>query len=501
MFEKVRSFFSNVRTVWATSGDKVAAGRTLTTDLAAFLIDMSNFKDKPEAEIIEQIYKLEPGVGGSIDRMSTMTGDAFKGFVLKDTGETLDKNEDQMVKDANRMAEEVETRDWFEALAEVLFMHGNLYTFEDPDTLTIEVLPNRSVTILDDENRITGLNTDYTQAITKANMVVVDEGLSTQRIYKSNFRITKYKSTPIWSKDDKQRDTYGIYSSSPVYRTILNVWQTRQLQIIDVIWRWKMIPREHHQFSADMFNMVNYAGDINTKRTAARADAETIMGGYATKIKTQAPDIGYVTLDTTKITTIEPKSAGYMAANDLIAQLQSNIFIALTTPKSILAGGASGSYASELVVTNYVAIKVISLANKIKPILLENMRKRLKVINPSYPVDKLDIKIDMILSNSKLELYRQAAIMGALGIYTDTEIRELLGNEPLREDQKANLVKTGNMSVQADTTSGHPSPQALNNLKRLNHRINTLPTKVKQSPTMWRVNNDFLYIRENTTII
>jgi hypothetical protein len=243
-----------------------------------------------------------------------------------------------------------------------------------------------------------------------------------------------------------------------VYRTILNIWQKRQLQIIDVLWRWKMIPREHHQFSAEMFNMVNYTGDLNSKRAAARSDAETIMGGYATKIKTQAPDVGYVTLDTTKITTIEPKSSGYMAANDIIQQLNNQIFIALTTPKSILAGGASGSYASELVVTNYVAIKVISLANKIKPIILENMRKRLLKRNALYPVDRLDIKIDMILSNSKLELYRQAAIMGALGIFTDTEIRELLGNEPLREDQKANLVKTGNMSVQADASGEHPVP-------------------------------------------
>jgi hypothetical protein len=147
-----------------------------------------------------------------------------------------------------------------------------------------------------------------------------------------------------------------------------------------------------------------------------------------------------------------------MAANDIIQQLNNQIFIALTTPKSILAGGASGSYASELVVTNYVAIKVISLANKIKPIILENMRKRLLKRNALYPVDRLDIKIDMILSNSKLELYRQAAIMGALGIFTDTEIRELLGNEPLREDQKANLVKTGNMSVQADASGEHPVP-------------------------------------------
>jgi hypothetical protein len=354
-----------------------------------------------------------------------------------------------MVRVANETAEEIQVREWFEALAEVLFMHGNLYTFEDPTSLTIEILPNRSITILDDIAR-KGADPKMTQAITKANHIVIDEGSDAERIISGNFRITKYKSTPIWAKDNKERDTFGIYSSSPVYRTILNIWQKRQLQIIDVLWRYKMIPREHHMFSAEMFNMANYAGDLNTKRNSARADAESIMGSYAQKIKQSAPDIGYVTLDTTKITTVEPKSAGYMAANEIIAQLNNQIFIALTTPKSILAGGASGSYASELVVTNYVAIKVISLANKIKPIILENMRKRLTKKNSQYPVDKLDIKVDMILSNSKLELYRQAAIMGALGIFEESEIRDLVGYEPLREDQREHLVQTGNMTVQAN---------------------------------------------------
>lgn len=449
MFERTRMFFSNVRTVWSSPSDKVVASRTLTTDLAAFLIDMSNFKDKPEAEIIEQIYKVEPEVGGSIDRMSTMTGDAFKGFVLRNTGDELDELEEEMIRVANETAEEVQVREWFEALAEVLFMHGNLYTYEDPTSLTIEILPNRSITILDNLDRKLA-DPKMTEAITKANYILIDEGADGERIISDNFRITKYKSTPIWAKDNKERDTFGIYSSSPVYRTILNIWQKRQLQIIDILWRYKMIPREHHQFSAEMFNMANYAGDLNTKRNSARADAETIMGGYAQKIKQSAPDIGYVTLDTTKITTVEPKSAGYMAANDIIAQLNNQIFIALTTPKSILAGGASGSYASELVVTNYVAIKVISLANKIKPIILENMRKRLTKKNAQYPVDKLDIKVDMILSNSKLELYRQAAIMGALGVFDESEIRDLVGYEPLREDQREHLVQTGNMTVQAN---------------------------------------------------
>ena len=452
--DRVRVFFSAVRSIWSTNTDKVAANQAITSDLAKFLIDLSNFKDKNESQVIEQIYKMEPEVGGASDRISTMIGEAFKGYILKDVEEKLEKSEEEMLAKANDIYEEVDTRDWVEAFADILMMHGNLYTYENPKTLSIEVLPNERITLLDNLNRRQDAGTTV---INLVNYLVIDEGENTEKIYYPNeFKITKYKNTPLYAEDNCGRQTYGIYSISPMHRTILPVWRKRQLSIIDILWRAKSVPREHHKFNAEMFNMGNYTGTLDQRRTAARADAESQMKIYADNIKKQAPDMGYVGLDSIDISIVEPKGASYMDPNKAVDQLDGQLFIAMTTPRSILAGGGGsagggrGSYATELMVSNYVMMKITQMSRKIKPLILGNVRKRLLRINPAWPVDKLDVKIDLVLANSKLEIFREAAIMGGLGIYTEDELRDFTGYDKMREDQRDHLVNTkGKVSAPA----------------------------------------------------
>ena len=69
------------------------------------------------------------------------------------------------------------------------------------------------------------------------------------------------------------------------------------------------------------------------------------------------------------------------------------------------------------------------------------MRERIKKIDPTLPVQKLDIKFDLVLASSKLELFRELAIMASVGLFTDTELRELVGYMPLTDDQKKEMVK------------------------------------------------------------
>jgi hypothetical protein len=254
-----------------------------------------------------------------------------------------------------------------------------------------------------------------------------------------------------------------------MHRTILPVWRKRQLAIIDILWRAKSVPRDHHKFKAEMFNLGNYTGTIDQRRTAARADAEAMMKTYAENIKKHAPDMGYVGLDSTTIDIIEPKGVSYMDPNKAVDQLDGQLFIAMTTPRSILAGGGGqggggrGSYATELMVSNYVMMKITQMTNKIKKLVLDNTRKRLLQRNSAYPVGNLDVKVDLILANSKLELFRQAAIMGQLGTYTEDEIREYTGWAKLRDDQRPHLINTkGKLNTPAGTQtpeSGHSDNQ------------------------------------------
>ena len=104
-------------------------------------------------------------------------------------------------------------------------------------------------------------------------------------------------------------------------------------------------------------------------------------------------------------------------------------------------GTTAGSYASELAVSNYVAAKVIQLATKAKSIVLQCIKAKIRLIDATLPVDNLDIKLELIMTTSRLEIVREASIMATLGIFTDTEIRDHLGWEALTDENENTLFR------------------------------------------------------------
>jgi hypothetical protein len=468
----IRVWFSNIVSNISTGSDRVTAFKTVTSDQVSFLLGMSDFKNMDEYDIYENLYAFEAEVGGAIDRMSSMGADAIRCFSLRDvtksavdaaTGLPIPPSTTplaaEMLDQANLMMDDCEVRENASALLEVLLMHGMVLTTEspsDPLDFSITIQPNKIATFLDDLQYKGGSGgTNFKHVITQANYLIINEGDTDNEVVyeKDKFKITKYKLTPVWATDNKGRSTFGIFSVSPVHRCILPVWESRQLKIIDLIWRQKNVPREHHSFSSDQFSLDNYTGSIDKRRTDARADAKKMLDEYAATLKNLTPDIAHVTLDTTDISMIENKSAGYMRPNERLEQLQKELYVAMSTPRAVVDGETQGSYAAMTVVSNYIALKVVSLTTKVKPLLLANMRKRLLAINPGYPVSLLDMKISITLANSKLDLFRQAAIMGQLGIFTDTEIRAIVDFLELRGDQRAHLVNTSNQQTPADAQS------------------------------------------------
>lgn len=451
---KIKQAFARLNTGAAgSSADHIYAGKQVTNSLAQFLIDITNWREMDENDIYEQMYHLEPEVGGAIDRISTMTSDAFKRFKMSDKDTDYDDFEEEMLREAADLANKLNVKNEFEKYAELLMIHGNVYIHLLPG-FTYEILPNTSVTIVDDRSRV-GSSTSST-AIREAKYYVLDEGLQTQQVYPAEEIIhIKFKDTPIWWTDAKGRKTYGIYSISPLHRTVLPVWEKRQITIIDVIWRWRNVPREHHQIDASAFALDRYPGNLEQRRSAANADLENTISSYTNVVKNQTPDQGYVTSSLVKINPIE-HSASYLSTNDRITQNTDQIWTSLSIPRSVISGGSGGSYSSDLVLSSYVASKITQLANKIKPAILDNMRKRLRAINANYPVDDMDIKIEYIMANSRIDLTRQMVMMKDVGIFTETELRNLLGYLQLRDDQRENLVKAESPSTTSPPGAQYP---------------------------------------------
>lgn len=230
--------------------------------------------------------------------------------------------------------------------------------------------------------------------------------------------------------------------------------------ITDTMWRIMNVPREHHQVSAEMFNLNNYTGDMNSRRQQAREDAQRFLSEYVSQMKRRMPDQAYATLDSVKITKLDNRSGSYMQTNELLNQINSQIWMALNMPRSMISGESTGSYASELVIANYVTQKVNQIAHRIKPVILRILRDRLRAINSSYPVDDLDLFMDLDIAVSELERFRQIAIMADVGVFTEDEIREFVQYKPLTDEQRSKIVrkevKSSSTSVPTDSSPETP---------------------------------------------
>lgn len=455
--DKILKLFSSSPEMNVTKpSDKVAATTTITNDLISYLIGLSSFDTMDSSEIYEQLYIWEPEIGSAIDRMATMVGESYKYCTVKQSVIMTDTHH-RMIGDANRLADELDIRNYFEQFAEIIAMHGDL--FLEYNNMAVDILPNRYVTIVDSLDRI---RAPQPTVMTDEQYLVLYEGdpVMQRVIPREKFIHVKYKSTPVFCNDVKGRKTWGLYSTSPLQRVVLSVWWKRLTMITDTMWRIMNVPREHHQVSAEMFNLNNYTGDMNSRRQQAREDAQRFLSEYVSQMKRRMPDQAYATLDSVKITKLDNRSGSYMQTNELLNQINSQIWMALNMPRSMISGESTGSYASELVIANYVTQKVNQIAHRIKPVILRILRDRLRAINSSYPVDDLDLFMDLDIAVSELERFRQIAIMADVGVFTEDEIREFVQYKPLTDEQRSKIVrkevKSSSTSVPTDSSPETP---------------------------------------------
>lgn len=438
-------FFNNPK----TSSSNILLSKAITSNLAGYLVNLSQFQNMDDQEVYENVYAWTSEVGGAIDRKSSLVRQSIQGFYVKDVGEVLDDLEKDMLKEADNISEQIAMKDWFEAIDELLDMHGNVFIAIKPDSFTI--LPNKYCALIDDKSVVGS----YTNKIMTDPKYLAFNELSKSevdtKIYtKDQFVHIKYKNTPVFATDYLNRKSYGYYAVSPTNRAMLMVWWSRQIQIIDVLLRWKNIPREKYTIDTTMFNANLYTGSLDERKNKAKSDLESYSKSLADEFKDRTPDQGIIVPDTVGVDILE-SSVKYISSNDLLYQLNSGMTAALNMPRSVVDGTDSGSYASQLVISNNLASKVIQSAEKIKPVLLNIIKERLRRINKSYPVDKLDIKIELSLATNELEVWRQASVMASLGVFTETEVREKTGYAPLLDDQRSMLIKPESSKTTSQT--------------------------------------------------
>lgn len=500
MLERIKAIFSSFK---GGSTYSAAAAKGVVNQIVSWVISISRFDLLSNADVYEQMYAYEADVGGGIDKIASMVANSFKYFYIPDAGDSMDDVEiemadaansmftgttpqavleggtssksvptrktespgvasaktptqKRMVKKADHMFNNLNVREDIEAFSEVLMTQGDLiltYDEEDPSVLCIQ--PNKNATFVDDLSRME--SSDSTIPITRDNYLIMNENQPTVDTFgPGEFIHIRYKKTPIWQTDSQGRSTFGIYSISPLQRAVLPTWQKRQMSIIDILWRFASLPKQHHKIASDMFALQKYDGATWAKKgEIASAEAMKYLQKHSDAMRDLMPDQGITSLDTVQIDMIEPKSTSYVKPNEMINQLTDQVMSAINVPKSLGLGSSTASFASELILATYTSEKIIQIANKIKPVILESIKLRLLAINPEFPVDSLDIKIDHTMAISRLEMFRVFAIMVNSGLFSEAELRESVGYEQLRADQIP-YSPAAAVSTTASTPTGAP---------------------------------------------
>ncbi len=450
----------------------------VTSSLANFLIGLTDFNSLSERDIYEQMYVWEPEIAAVVNKVAEMVRTSFDYFMLIDDA-MFDKIPDEVYKritdddyageldpelrqllgkailreemkdTANEIWRLIDIPSIAETYAAVLYMHGELY-LKKHDDLSLTILPNNRITIIDRESRIDAEN-DPNTIIMDENFLVIDENIEfTRQVYKKGeFIHVKLSDVPLNILDTRHRMTYGIYSLSPLHRCVIPVWMKRQVYIIETIWRWANVPREHHIVNAEAFNVALFPGTPVQKRRAADRALRGFIRSYSEGLKKLGPDQKHVTSSNVEIKNLEHAGNSYMDASGILEQINAGVWDGIGMPPSVIRGKSDGSYASELIIASGASLRVEQIAKKIGKIILENMKERLLQINPEYPVNHLDIKIHFELAASRLEKLKTGQLMKDIGIFTPIEIREEIGYAPLTEQQvkEDGLVTNGQTQI------------------------------------------------------
>jgi len=421
---------------------------------------------------------------GNLDLFAQMVSRAYQGVDISQKGDQenprqLDDNEIGMLDTAHELERRLNFKRLFQSYTKSLIKYGDLIEHIETDTEFLDAefdedleaadavtaltpLPINQMTIIDEAGRID--DPEPERVITQANIYVVDEENADQteddpvQYDKEEILHISLDPRSNWKDDLVDRPTFGIWSDAPLKSIIYLIEWKHNLIRNDMIWRNKMLPREHHRLNMAAFAPENYQGSTFDARLQAAKQAATLeMNKYALSIRTQQPDQGYVTSTDVEVVIVEPKTANYKDVNEQINQIDTKIASLTGTPEA-LSGGQQMGFSSIEFSGTFVSMRSEEMGNIIAEGLNRVMWKHLKAIHPSVDIKdikRVHIKTRLILDRDLSERAKVMSLLSGTKVFTPTEIREVFGKEALtdKEQEEINDFLQAQVEMQAVGTS------------------------------------------------
>jgi len=402
-------------------------------------------------EAYREFLRMDPEANNAVNRLALLVQFAYQGpFVHAE--KQFSENERRLQQLAVEACDEFDFRGRFFYIARHLLRDGDeaFVVHFDDGIRQIQPLPISKLTILESIDQIQNVGV----TIQKANFYVLNEGVADkQQIFPQNeSQVVCHISLDNYAeevRDLKNRLTFGIWSESPLECLRSRILWKQAILITDILWRYRNVPREVHELDVSMYTPEKFAGaTFEARLDSCNTAIQTYLKNYATQVARKKVDQGYVITKGTRIYYTEPTRVAYTSPNEVVEQINESIREGLGWHK---AGRAT--YATELVAASYVVLLPDLLAYKIKRALLELLRQHLrKKFNiPEDELKKLDMRLSLVLDILRGELVRQIAILAAAGTHTLDELRELLGDEPITDEQVKRLVQIASRGRQGQS--------------------------------------------------
>jgi len=405
-------------------------------------------KETNGRRIYRTLKETDPELSGAIDRICKMVRESYQGLAVN-VGQELSPAEEEILKIVKDFETEWRVKDRFYSIAEDMLTYGDsVYVTKTTEIVGLSdfrPLPMEYVTAVEKEEQIGSVS----EQIYKANIYILNESNEEKLDKWNKDEITHFALNNISTtiEDLEGRYTFGVWSRSPVESLKARLLWKLSLLINDIMLRQHLVPRQHHKINLDSFQPQFFPGDtVEERYEAAKAAAEKYLTDYKTNVATPLKEVdkSIITGMDVEINYLEPRSVTYIDPNPQIDQINRSILAAYAPIETAVTGRGERSYASELVVSSYATLIAEDIADIIRQGFLAVVKNHIKQkYNHQYDddLDKIEIKIQMVLGIERGERVRQGAVLSASEAITPDEYRNMVGLDPLTEEQKAQIIR------------------------------------------------------------
>lgn len=439
--------------------------QSTVADVGGEINEMAKLRNMNKYDLADVLISTDERIWGIVELVGIMCFKAFAGVGIRseDPGDDeLTTREATVIKSAKKFVEDLELQEIYYNHGKKLISYGDIvekiHKDKNNGVTFLEPLPMSRITAIAKKEDLNKNDTD--QVVRKANFYVIGEnnsGTTFQQMDSPSMPSGEGKPVLIaadeifhlsidkrntWVKDLIGRDTFGIWSESPLKPIVALVQWKKNIIRNDMLWRDKLIPRYLHELPMGMYDMSRYTGTPEEKQTKAIAAAKQAITNYSADLnsKMKQADQGIVVPEGIKITVLESMNK-YSEPNAMLDQIDSKLSSQTGTP-SALVGGDSKGFTSLIQSTSFLSMRAEVYTIKITKTWEKILRQHLTILHPGIGKDVIDrvyLKTKLILERDRNELAQIVSILAGTKAFTTSDLREVMGKEPLTQKEKDSI--------------------------------------------------------------